>query len=461
MTRFARQLGILTLRRTEHRWVRELAIGAAAGVLCAAGMTLLPVWTVFALIAYGIVTQTVALVPNDVFWSFAELRRFGFASMTWPARVAYLAHYVARDLVGANASFLLVSSSLVAWKVGLGEAALIWLVFLANLALIPSHIYLASRLSERGRNTYLAALWVGLSLAGVTLALIGPTQVAADRVGAATVAATALLILVVDRISARLRPSSAVHLGGRSPWLWLRRLAPFQFKDLVMFAPLLALGIGTSCALLALLAIDAKPHFIPFLTYLALGTDNSFLARRNKQYRIIAEDPWFSAQALPRDAAMLLQQKVGTLALDALIRATIGAAVIGIATSRWDYAALMPAILLVGLILSIPLLRGTAATPRWLRRAVQYLVIVVATTTVLTQQSALPAALTAALVAIIFLPQAMAVLRPQRPKPSRSEKELIPGAVAGSVAQLDLGLSRIDDVQLDRTDEDLCSGAHP
>lgn len=377
MLSFPIALARLTVRRTPRRLLREAGIGACVGALLGTGVSLSAPWTFLVVLFYLYIVQVVGMTENDVFFDFRDLRRLGFREVTMSYRLAYIAHYLSRDMYIANALALGVPTVVL---VVLGKAplaVLLLMLYPASLVVLTSHVHLSFRISPRARTGYLSGLFLliplvaGLLLAGLT--------VPADLVAflpVALVAVVVLHVMAVDAVARRLRGNGLSSFTGRRYFTWARRISPHLFKDLLLFRGLAAQNLVMGLALFALLAFDAPRSFLAPLVLLAVCHDNLFLARKDKSYRLIAEDNLFLESVLPADRWFLRHRKLLTLAIDVPVKAAVGALLLIITGGfRAEQAPVMLLVVATGLVLEAPLPYADSTLSRVLRSVLKYSMI--------------------------------------------------------------------------------------
>ena len=198
---------------------------------------------------------------------------------------------------------------------------------------------------------------------------------------AIAVAACALLYSAgIDRWARRSRANGLTSYRGRRGLVWVTRLSPHLFKDLVLFRAPALQSLVLGLALYALLAVGSPPSFLPALVALALCHDNLFLARRDKRYRLVGDDTLFRGERLPADADRLQRSKFVTVALDVPVKLAVAAALLAAAeVFRADLLVLLAMQLIVGYVICAPLPFLDDPLARYLRGAVCYALVVVLT----------------------------------------------------------------------------------
>ncbi|MCB0910782.1 MAG: hypothetical protein KDB60_04100 [Propionibacteriaceae bacterium] len=378
MLTFPIALARLTARRTPRRLLREVGIGVTVGVGLGMGVSLSVPWTFLVVAFYLFFVQAVGMTENDVFFDFRDLRRLGFRDVTPAYRLAYIAHYVSRDLYVANGLALAIPT-VVLVVAGKGWLAVLLVeLYLAALVLLTSHVHLAFRISSRARTTYLLGLFLpvplaaGLHLAGVVLP--------ADLVPLLPVvlaAATTLHVMAVDAAARRLRGNGLSSYSGRRYFAWVLRISPHLFKDLLLFRGLAVQNLVMGVALFALLAFDAPKDFIAPLVLLAVCHDNLFLARKDKAYRLVREDNLFRESVLPEDRWYLRHRKLLTLAVDVPVKLVVGAGLLLVTGGfRAEQVPVMVLVVVTGLVLDAPLPYRDSTLSRVLRSVLKYSVVV-------------------------------------------------------------------------------------
>lgn len=378
MTEFLSTLGRLTAARKPRHRLKEVGIGLVVGVLIGVGTALSPEWAFWVLLLYFASVHAVALTENEVFCDFRDFRRLGFREPTVAYRLAYVVHYVARDLYVANTIALALGSAIMI-AVGKPWFALALLVLvLVNLAVLPSHVHLAFRLSARGTVAYIAALFVAVIALALPLALgvrIPPTL--EPLLGVVLIAVGALHVLLVDRVASRLRGTGLSSFGGRRVFAWLRPAAPHLFKDLLLFHPLALQGLFIGLSLFAILVVGSAAGSVGALLLLALCHDNLFLARRAGAYRVLSEDTLFHEDRLPADRVLLRRTKLTTLAVDLPVKLAIAAVVMtAFGVFRLDQWLLMAAVLVTCFVVDAPLPYLNERIAVWLRYVSTYTPII-------------------------------------------------------------------------------------
>ncbi len=370
----------LTAQRKPRAPMKEALIGVGIGTMLAVGSFLNPDWTLWGVLLYLAVVQAISVTHNEVFASFGDFRRLGFTGVSLHYRVLYAVHYVARDLhlaLGLGLSIGLAALLLAGHS---GHAVLLTVLCLATLWVLPSHVHLAERLSDRARVGVIAAHLIAV------LALIAPLAQgwSPGRMlsgMAIAVAACALLYSAgIDRWARRSRANGLTSYRGRRGLVWVTRLSPHLFKDLVLFRAPALQSLVLGLALYALLAVGSPPSFLPALVALALCHDNLFLARRDKRYRLVGDDTLFRGERLPADADRLQRSKFVTVALDVPVKLAVAAALLAAAeVFRADLLVLLAMQLIVGYVICAPLPFLDDPLARYLRGAVCYALVVVLT----------------------------------------------------------------------------------
>lgn len=415
MLGFLKELARRTMVRKPRRPVKDVAVGTLVGALIGVGGALKPDWAFWLLLLYLTTIQALAFLENEMFFDMADLRRLGFREPNLPFRLTYISHYVARDATVANAIALVAGTTLLI--IG-GRAMLaVWLVVavVCGLALLPSHVYLASRLSNRGRAAYVVTLYAWWGGLGIPLFLLGlSSEHWLPAAVPMTVALAAAAVLAVDTSARRLRNNGLASYGGRRLVRWLGHVSPTLFKDVLLLNGMVVQRLVTGAALFSLLAVGAPREALPGLVVVALGGDNLFLGRRHGQFRLLADDNLFSELALPDDRTRLRRSKLLTLTLDVLIKSVlIGLVLLVSGQLRPDLACTAFVVLVAAWILDGPVLYLDGRAGRALRHAVKYGVLAVfAAVTILGQPLGL-AALTASVVGVVYLPSLLVPFCPK------------------------------------------------
>ncbi len=421
-------LALTTYRRRSSWPVREVLLGLALGGAFVVGATLSLDWAVWALLVYVVSVQAIGLTENDVFFTAGDLRLLGYREPSLGYRLAYLGHYVARDLTWALASALVVAcGGLVA--VGLPWAAgLVAALLLGSLALLPSHVFLASRASESARTRYVLAL-VGVVLAaagGLALGYRLPPSWWAPAPGIVLAVGFGWLLLL-DRISGRLRGRGLSGSGTRRWFAWLRPRAPFLFKDLVLFGGMIVQALLSGLAMFGILMSGSPALSVGALLLLTVCHDNWLLGRAHGRYRLQSEDPFFAEERLPADRRFLRRHTVLSLAVDVPLKLALAVAFL----LTWDVFVLDHALLLAGTLVTVFVMEASlpwTTTPlaRWLRGFLTYAMFgTYFAVTSLGQPLALAWVYAGTLVAC-YLPSLVAVLRDSSPATP------LPGATDGT-----------------------------
>lgn len=378
MREFVATLARLTASRKPRNLPREVLVGAAVGALVGLGGSLSPEWTFVVVLLYFAGVQAVSLTDNEVFSSFADFRRLGFREPTAGFRAAYVAHYVARDMYVANAVALAVGAGSLVLAGQTAWAVLLPALFAVNMLVIPSHVHLASRLSEKSRTRYILAMVVAsLSLA---VPLVAGLHVPSGLVPALPVLCVALGLVhtvLVDRMAARLRGNGLNSYGSRRWFTWAKRLSPHLFKDLVLFSGMAVQALVVSLAMFAILIVGTPPSMVTPIVMVAVCHDNLFLARRDGGYRILTEDPLFSEGKLRGDVMALRRRKLRLLALDLPLRLALASLVLALyGQFRLDHVALMALVMATALVVEAPLPWVDEVLTRRVRAAVGWALVI-------------------------------------------------------------------------------------
>lgn len=374
MNDFLPVLARLTAARKPHFWVKETLIGLLVGLGLGIGAQFSVEWMLWLVAGYCISVQAVGMTDNEVFASFADFRRLGFRHPSGFYRLAYLTHYLARDMFVANGVSAVLGGVVMivtgkAWAV-----VLLLALLLGNLALLPSRVHLADRMSERARTVYIGVLYVAL------VALAGPLALGwsfpprwAIPVGAAWLIVTVLLSFLLDAVAARLTGAGSSSLGARRFFSWLKPLSPHLFKDAVLFHPMALASLAMGFTLFTVLAVGSPVTTVPALLMLALGHDNYLLARRKGSHRIVAEDPLFGEAKLPASAAQLRRSKLLSIATDIPVKMLIfGIILTAYGALRVDHLAAMLAVCVTVFVVQAPLPYSTGRLPLVLRYLATY-----------------------------------------------------------------------------------------
>ena len=430
MLTFLPVLARLTVRTKKRIRVKEMALGVGVGVVMVIAGVWAMDWAVWALLLYGVGIQAVALSENDVFYDHGDVRRLGFRELTWRYRLVCLTQYVARDMFIANGLALTIG------LVGLSVLGRPWagvclvVTYVGSLALIPSYVYLAPKLSEQRR---MVCVCVSLVVVlGLVVPLVTGWRVPladAPPLAAAVVAGFVVHLVAVDAVAIRLRGASVATLGGRR-WLgWLAPHAPHLFKDLVLFQGMAAQSLLGVIALMTLLAIGSPPSMMPTLIMVAVWHDNLFLGRRNKRYRLLAVDPQFCEEKLSRDRARIRRSKLLTLSVDYPVKALVTVVILAASGASWDPLACM---LLVGAVLFLiaaPLPYIAEPLARFLRGLVGYLLVAGFAVGAWMGHLA-PVVVGCLIAAALYAPSLVRVYVPRRPRRTADGTPLLrPGAV--------------------------------
>jgi hypothetical protein len=406
------------LSRRKRRVVKEGLIGLAVGSVIALGSYFSAEWVMLAIVVYLYMTQVVAMTSNDVFFRFADLRRLGLRHPTWGYRAVYVIHYVLRDKFIATGVALPVGAVGISCTRGPGWMAFFLCVYVANLYLLPSHVYLSARIASRAKTVYLLALLIPIGVTAMLLAMglslpLGSLAV----IPTAWLGAMISYVLIIDQVAKRIRPKGREARGGRKAFAWLKTLSDFYFKDVLLFFSMVGGNMLMGLALFALIVQGAPPGLVPFCALFALAGTNLFLSRKNKRYRLVAEDTLFSELALPRDKMKLRRSKLRTLSSSILIQAVLYGVVVA-AVDGFDpnWGPLVIAALICGLMLDAPLLYLDETVARWLRHFLKYIAIFAFLAVTFFDQSALVAWSVYAAIGVVYLPSVVSVFaHPRRP----------------------------------------------
>lgn len=378
MLSFAIGLARLTARRTPRKLVKEVVIGVTVGAALGTGVALSVPWSFLVVAFYLCLVQVVGMTENDVFFDFRDLRRLGFREVTLAYRLAYIAHYVARDMYVATSIALAVPTAVLILTGKVTFAVLLVLFYLSGLVLLTSHVHLAFRISERARTAYLMGLFLLVaSAAGLVLAGVEVPAAAVPLLPVALGAAVTLHVMAVDQVSRRLRGNGLSSHSGRRYLAWVMRISPHLFKDLLLFRGLAIQNLVMGVALFALLAFDAPKAFMAPLVLLAVCHDNLFLARKEGAYRLVAEDNLFREMILPDDRWYLRHRKLLTLTVDVPVKLGVGTVMLILAGSlRAEQLPVMALVVVTGLVLDAPQPYRDSMLSRGLRSVLKYSVIV-------------------------------------------------------------------------------------
>lgn len=374
MTEFLATLARLSATRKKRFPLKEAGVGVLMGALIGVGTALSPEWAFWMLLLYFASVQAVALTDNEVFSDFRDFRRLGFREASLSFRVAYMVHYVARDMFIANGVALVLGGTVMVAAGHPWFAVLLWVLAFANVLLIPSHVHLAFRMSERWRIAYIGGMFVAVLALAVPLIL--GVRVPADALPALPAVCLGITVfhaLAVDRIAGSLRGSGLSSFGGRRWFAWLRPVSPFLFKDLLLFHGLAFQSLFMGLSLLAILAMGSPVSSLSGLILLALCHDNVLLARKEGAYRLVSEDTLFREERLPRDRTLLRRSKLRSLAVDLPLKLAI-AAILLLASGafRGDHLAVMAVVLATGFVVDAPLPYLKSRPGVWLRYAATY-----------------------------------------------------------------------------------------
>jgi hypothetical protein len=377
MLRFCLDLGRTVHRRTKRRVGREIVIGLVAGAALATGAYCSPRWTFLVVALYLYTVQVVGMNDNDVFFDFGDFRRLGVTENNGLYKAAYIVQYVLRDLYVALALALALAVTAFLVLGHGGYALLTVLAFAYSLALLPSHAYLAFKVSARTKNTYLFALFLVFpALAACHVTGWSETWTLWPSAPLALGLVAAAHIACVDRWAGRAKKATAASRSSRHLFSGLAPRRPFLFKDLLLFHRMAATTVFMGLALFALLACDAPRGFVAPLALMAVCHDNMFLSRRQKSYQVLADDNLFREQALPRDLGYLRRRKLGTLLLDVPVKLAVCCAAIALA-GAWEPAhlPLLALIIAVNFVIDAPLLFIDLMAARIVRATVKYLLV--------------------------------------------------------------------------------------
>ncbi|MFZ1410084.1 MAG: hypothetical protein WAS07_01335 [Micropruina sp.] len=415
MLGFVTVLARLTALRKKRTTVKDVGLGLLVATLLAGGGLVAPQWCGWLLLLYFTSVQLLAFVENDVFFDFGDLRRLGFREPTIAYRLAYLTHYVARDNFVSNGIAL-----------GLGGAVLLasgrgwfaaWVVvtYLANLCLLPSHVYLASRMSGRGRTVYLCLLFTAWLLLLLPLALNGPLPDAWLPLAAPLTAGIVLVhIVAVDYAARRLRGNGLASFGGRRYLAWLAPISPFLFKDVLLLKGMILQRLAMGLSLFSLLAVGSPGSSLPGLALLALGSESLLFGRQEGAYRLLADDNLFDDKVLRADRGVLRRHKLVSLSLDVPITwVVIAGLLLALGQARADQLAAMAGVLLAALVVDAPALYQSTRLARVLRHAVRYSLLGVFVAVTLSGQSLTLLWAYLAIVICVYLPDLMSVYWPK------------------------------------------------
>lgn len=412
---FLGTLGRLTATRKKVAIVKELGVGLAAGAMIGMGVFTSPEWALWVVLVYFTLVQGLAMIENDIFCDFRDFRRLGFRVAGIRFRVAYIVHYVTRDMYIANGTAIVVAFSIIL-MVHRGWYALFLLVLIiANLTLIPSHVYLAYRISDRPKAIYMGAMLIAELALAVPLTFgfrLGPNQPPVMPV--LCIAITLLHIIIIDRIAERLR-GSVLEFGGRRWFAWLPPRAPHLFKDLLLFHAMAIQSLVVEILLFATLMIGTSRRSASILGIVALGLTNIFLTRQHGTYRLISEDHQFDERKLPLDRMQLRRSKLLTMSLSVPMVLTILLIIAAVFDDlHWSQIAMSALVLATILVIESPLPFHPIGAFRWLRWGSTLALMGIYTIVYFFQQSALLVLIGCAVSMACYLPTLIFTYFPPR-----------------------------------------------
>lgn len=410
MRAFLATLARLTATRKPQNRLKEVGLGLLVGAVLGTGGLLSPEWMLWGVLLYCTSMQGVAMIDNDIFCDFRDFRRLGFREVSLAYRVAYVTHYVARDLYVATGIALVTGSTVLVIGGQPWYAAMLPTAYLASVVLIPSHVYLAFRIAERGKMMYLGGLYV------VVLSLAAPLALGWHLPPHATpllvplwCGTTLLHIAIIDRVAAHLRGNGVSTYGSRRFFTWLKPLSPHVYKDVLLCHGLVVQQLLLGFALLSILAVSTSPGSMSALILLALCHRNVFLGRKNKEYALYSEDFLFHERKLPADAHTLRRLKLRTLALDVPLKLVIAVIVLAFyGQARLDHLSLMGLILITALVIEAPLPHLANRIGRFTRHTASYMMIFTYTLVVTFDQSPVLMVAQCAVTMIVYGPSLFA-----------------------------------------------------
>jgi hypothetical protein len=378
-----------------------------------------PQWTLFALLLYCVFTQFIAMDSNGIFLSFRDWYRLGFRRPSWTYRIAYVTDYVMRDWWLADILALIVClfGAIVQSKTLWG--VIIWIVWVVNLCVLPSHAYLGFRTTAKARTIYLTIL---MSFLGGAALLYATGFDLPDWVWSWMPLWWPIFCMIyllgLDVVTSRIHTPGFDTHGERRIFAWIRPLSPFLFKDLLLFY---GMAVGAvflaGCLFFALLpTANGLPKMLTVNAFIVLGWINLFMARKEKNYRLIAEDNVFSEQALPRDGRFIRHRKFGTLALGAMIPFALCCIVALSVSSSWRILLLAAAVFAAGLVIDAPLIIRRGALARRLRTVVKYSMILLLAPVIYTGGSEWSILVYCGVLCLLYAPSCIRVygIRPRR-----------------------------------------------
>lgn len=377
MLKFWRQWTRLHFQRFPVKVGNDLLIGLIVGVALSIGLSMSAQWTLIVVMVYLCLTQIISMNTNAVFFDFTEFKQLGFNHPTLTYKGAYIIHYLLRDKYLSTIIALAISCACLLLT---QQAA--WIIFLvtallANLLILPSHVYLSFRITSTTRMVYSCALLVPSAIAAVaTLLKFHPSNHSLIVMSFVLLVGVMAYNTLIDQIAMRVHGPGRTMIRSRLPFLGFRRISVFLFKDAVLFSGMAGLGILTGIALFLLLRQGSPREMVPFCGLLALGSTNLLMARKDKQYRLLAEDSLFSELSIPRDRVFLRRSKLLTLTFSVMIQLLLYGLLIGFSHMlTLNHLPLVIVIMTTTLILDAPLLYQYKPLTMWMRTALKYCMI--------------------------------------------------------------------------------------
>lgn len=322
MMAFLCRLVSITAKRRPKRLVKEAVTGLVCGLVLGGVLYMSREWGLVLTWGYLLCQVAVSMSKNEIFFSDRDMRRLGFKRYGLDYCLAYGAHYVARDLYAANLLALMISTAMTV-LLRPGWLCLMPLtLFLGPLVVLPGHVRLAERLPFNKRTLYLAALagLLGVMVFGLVVLEWRFPAVVLELLPVIHLGVCALWAVSLAPFTG---PRSLLR-GGRvkaSPmWAWL---PPHQWKDLRKEKGTALLYLAGGIGLFLVLIQGARPGDALGFALLVLAPNNLFLAKKEKRFRLLSEDPLFDEKRLSRDLVFLRRSKLLTIALDIPIKTLI------------------------------------------------------------------------------------------------------------------------------------------
>ena len=415
MKAFLVRLARLTVARHKHRLLHEVVLGMLAGGALGFVITSTLEWATVVLLLYLVCVQAVALVKNQVFFSTSDLRVLGFRNYNLEFWLAYMCHYLARDMFVANFVAILISTGFLIFA-GQGWLVLMPLFsYMSVLILVPGNVYLGKDLRDSTRVAYVGA--------GLFVVCVAATFVAFGLKFSDGIRPVLPVVFLASSIvgSILMRPiGSLLHYsearGDRIRWWRLLTWLPVhQVKDIrkeIGHAVLMILG---GMAFFTILVIGAAPKTMAPLALIAVALENSFLGKKDGKYRLTNDDPLFSETKLPLDYLFLRRSILLTVALDVPVKVVIVWGII-LATGgfTWVHAITAAVIILIINIIQAPMLFMNSKLARGLRYPVPLVVIILYLVLAELGDTLAPLWICCVVAVVFYLPAYLRVYRGER-----------------------------------------------